>query len=168
MNDQSPYRGMQRVFTGMVRSCFATKMSLFTTCGISQMPRKRITRKRRKIMENRAEQKEALETLVEFNQRLVKNMNIIIKELEGERLDDTDKFLNGIVNAINWEVQVMNGTMGLLNDGRKRIDKEVFNKKILDLASAIEKNDDAKQAEAIQNLIPEFEKLENTAKEVIS
>mgnify|MGYP001167261745 len=31
-------------------------------------------------MENRAEQKEALETLVEFNQRLVKNMNIIIKE----------------------------------------------------------------------------------------
>ena len=79
-------------------------------------------------MENRAEQKEALETLVEFNQRLVKNMNIIIKELEGERLDDTDKFLNGIVNAINWEVQVMNGTMGLLNDGRKRIDKEVFNK----------------------------------------
>ena len=81
-------------------------------------------------MENRAEQKEALETLVEFNQRLVKNMNIIIKELEGERLDDTDKFLNGIVNAINWEVQVMNGTMGLLNDGRKRIDKEVFNKKI--------------------------------------
>ena len=119
-------------------------------------------------MENRAEQKEALETLDEFNQRLVKNMNIIIKELEGERLDDTDKFLNGIVNAINWEVQVMNGTMGLLNDGRKRIDKEVFNKKILDLASAIEKNDDAKQAEAIQNLIPEFEKLENTAKEVIS
>lgn len=119
-------------------------------------------------MENREEQKEALETLVEFNQRLVKNMNIIIKELEGERLDDTDKFLNGIVNAINWEVQVMNGTMSLLNDGRERIDKEAFNKKILDLASAIQKNDDTKQAEAIQNLIPEFEKLENAAKEVIS
>ena len=29
----------------------------------------------------RNEQKEALETLVEFNEKLVKNMNIIVKEL---------------------------------------------------------------------------------------
>ena len=29
--------------------------------------------------QNREEQKEALETLIEFNQRLVKNMNIIVK-----------------------------------------------------------------------------------------
>lgn len=90
-------------------------------------------------MENRAEQKEALETLVEFNERLIKNMTIIIKELSGERLDDTDKFLNGIVSAINWEVQVMNGTMELLNEGKTRIDKEEFNQKILELSSAIEK-----------------------------
>ena len=33
--------------------------------------------------ENRLEQKEALQTLVEFNERLVKNMNIIVKELSG-------------------------------------------------------------------------------------
>lgn len=30
--------------------------------------------------------------LLEFNERLVKNMNIIVKELSGKRLDDTDKF----------------------------------------------------------------------------
>lgn len=119
-------------------------------------------------MENRAEQKEALETLVEFNERLIKNMTIIIKELSGERLDDTDKFLNGIVSAINWEVQVMNGTMELLNEGKTRIDKEEFNQKILELSSAIEKKDDEKQAEAIQNLIPAFELLEEAAKEVIA
>ena len=57
--------------------------------------------------ENRLEQKEALQTLVEFNERLVKNMNIIVKELSGQRLDDTDKFLKGILDAVNWEVQVM-------------------------------------------------------------
>ena len=118
-------------------------------------------------MENRAEQKEALETLVEFNECLIKNMTIIIKELSGERLDDTDKFLNGIVSAINWEVQVMNGTMELLNEGKTRIDKEEFNQKILELSSAIEKKDDQKQAEAFRNLIPEFKKLGSAANEVI-
>lgn len=46
--------------------------------------------------DNRAEQIEALQVLEEFNGRLVKNMEIIVKELSGERLDDTDQFLKGI------------------------------------------------------------------------
>ena len=61
--------------------------------------------------DNRAEQKEALETLMEFNTRLVKNMEIITKELSGARLEDTDAFLEDIIKAMNWEIQVMNGTM---------------------------------------------------------
>ena len=68
----------------------------------------------------RKEQLEALEVLTEFNERLVKNMNIIVKELSGERLDDTDKFLKSIVDAINWEIQVVNGTMEVLNDGDRK------------------------------------------------
>lgn len=116
--------------------------------------------------DNRAEQKEALETLVDFNERLVKNMNIIIKELSGERLDDTDKFLKGIIDAVNWEIEVMNGTMELLNEEKQRIDKEKFNEKIMDLGSALKEKDDAKIADAIRNLIPEFENLGIAAKEV--
>ena len=49
--------------------------------------------------DNRAEQIEALQVLEEFNGRLVKNMEIIVKELSGERLDDTDQFLKGIVDT---------------------------------------------------------------------
>lgn len=118
--------------------------------------------------DNRAEQKEALETLVEFNGRLVKNMNIVIKELSGERLDDTDKFLKSIVDAINWEVQVMNGTMELLNEGKERINKETFNQRILDLGAALKEKDDAKEAEAIRNLLLEFENLGTAAREAIA
>lgn len=121
------------------------------------------------IMEdNRAEQKEALEVLAEFNERLLKNMNIIVKELSGERLDDTDKFLKSIIDATNWEIQVMNGTMDMLNDGKERIDKEAFNEKVLAFGSAINEKNDAMMAEAIRNLIPEFEKLGSAAKEVIA
>lgn len=117
---------------------------------------------------NRAEQKEALEVLVEFNERLVKNMNIIVKELSGERLDDTDNFLKSIIDAINWEIQVMNGTMDLLNDGKERIVKDKFNAAIVDLGEAFSAKDDAKMAEAFKSLIPEFENLGNAAKEVIA
>lgn len=116
--------------------------------------------------DNRAEQIEALEVLTEFNERLVKNMKIIVKEMSGERLDDTDQFLKGIIDAMNWEIQVMNGTMDLLNEGKERIVKETFNAAVIVLADAIAAKDDAKIAEAIEQVLPEFENLGNAAKEV--
>ena len=109
-----------------------------------------------KIMEdNRKEQMEALETLMEFNDRLVKNMQIIVKELSGNRLEDTDKFLKSILDAINWEIQVVNGTMDVLNDA------------VVALSDAVSAKDDAKMAEAFTAIIPVFEKLGESAKEVI-
>lgn len=119
-------------------------------------------------MDNRAEQKEALETLVEFNVRLIKNMKIVVKELSGGRLDDTNAFLKDILNAINWEIQVMNGTMTLLNEDAKYIDKEDFNEKIIALGNAVNEKDDAKMAEAFEKVIPLFEKLGERANEVIA
>lgn len=121
-----------------------------------------------KIMEdNRAEQLEALETLAEFNDRLVNNMNIIVKELSGNRLEDTDKFLKSIIDAINWEIQVVNGTMETLNDGKERVDKESFNAAVLALSDAINAKVDSRMAEEFTKIIPMFENLGASAKEVI-
>lgn len=119
------------------------------------------------MKDNREIQKEALETLVEFNERLLKNMKILVKELSGARLDDTDQFLKGITDAMNWEIQVMNRTMELLNDGMERINKTVFNNKILQMNAAVAEQDDAKTAEAIKELIPEFENLQAAAASVL-
>lgn len=121
-----------------------------------------------KIMEdNRAEQREALEVLVEFNDRLLKNMGIIIKEFSGERLDDTDAFLKGITDAMNWEIQVMNGTLDFLNEGKERIDKETFNAAVIKLGDAIKAKDDAAMAAAMKELVPLFENLGAAAREVL-
>jgi len=116
----------------------------------------------------RKEQKEALEILVEFNGRILKNMGILVKELSGQRLDDTDKFIKGIVDAMNWEIEVMNGTMGLLNEGKERINKAEFNEKIIAFGKSIASKDDAAMAENVKELIPLFENLGNAAQEVIS
>lgn len=117
--------------------------------------------------DNRKEQIEALEVLLEFNDRLVRNMNIIVKELTGKRLDDTDKFLKSIIDAVNWEIQVVNGTMEILNEGKERVNKESFNNTISALSEAIEENNDAKMAEEFKKVIPVFEELGKSAREVI-
>ena len=114
--------------------------------------------------DNRKEQIEALQVLTEFNGRLVKNMNILVKELSGERLDDTDNFEKAIIDAINWEIEVLNGTMELLNEG---INKESFNKAVVTLGEAVASKDDAKMAEQFKNIIPVFEDLGKAAEEVI-
>jgi hypothetical protein len=119
------------------------------------------------VESTREEQKEALETLVEFNERLLKNMKIIVKELSGARLDDTDIFLADILKAINWEIQVTNGTIELLNEKEQNIDKNTFNQAIIQLNTAVKDNDDAKMAAAFQGVIPLFEQLEEAAKKVI-
>lgn len=116
----------------------------------------------------RMEQKAALETLVEFNERLVNNMKIIVKELSGKRLEDTDIFLKDIVKALNWEIEVVNGTLELLNGDKIRLDKEKFNDKIVLLSKAIMGNDDHDMAEAFCDVIPEFEALGAAAKEVVA
>lgn len=122
-----------------------------------------------KIMEdNRQEQVEALEVMAEFNGRLVKNLPILVKELSGNRLEDTDKFLKSIIDAINWEIQVVNGTMDVLNDGRARVDKEAFNEKIIAVGNAVASKDDEQMAEAFENVIPVFEQLGTAVQEVLA
>lgn len=118
--------------------------------------------------DNRREQLEALETLAEYNERVLKNIPILVKELSGQRLDDTDKFLTGIINAINWEVEVVNLTMDALNDGKVRVSKDEMNEKIVALGNALKEKDDVKIAQAFEALVPVLESLGAAVKEVIA
>ena len=89
-------------------------------------------------MENtRIEQLEALETLIEFNSRLLRNLPTIISELSGNRQEDTDNYLKTIIDAINWE-----------------------------LNSALSAQSDPETATALRDLVPCFEQLDKAAREV--
>lgn len=117
---------------------------------------------------NRGEQIEALQTLIEYNERILKNIPILVKELSGQRLDDTDKFMDSIIKAINWEIQVMNLTMDVLNEGKERIAKEAVNEKIVLLSDAIAAKEDEKIAEGFQQIVPVLETIGAAAKEVVA
>lgn len=118
--------------------------------------------------DKRREQAEALGTLAEYNDKVVKNIKILIKELSGKRLDDTDKFQNSILEAINWEIQVVNATLDLLNEGKERVEKDIFNARVTALAAAVQTKEDAQIAEAFSTLLPELVRLGAAAEEVLA
>ena len=117
--------------------------------------------------DKRTEQIEALQTLAEYNQKVLKNIPILVRELKGERLDDTDKFLTAIVNAINWEVEVLNATLDVINEKEEKVSKEKVNDKILALSDALKSQNENAQAEAFEQLVPELEVIEKAINEVI-
>lgn len=116
----------------------------------------------------RTEQLEALETLAEYNDRIIKNIPILVKELNGARLEDTDKFLNGIIQAINWEMQVVNLTMDVLNGGRERVCKERVNARIKELSEAVVSGDDERMKVAFEGIMPILENLKEAVREVLA
>lgn len=122
-----------------------------------------------KIMEDkRAEQMEALQTLEEYNEKVLKNIPILVRELRGAHLEDTDKFLQGVINAVNWEVQVLNATMDVINENQERVSKETVNQKIMSLSDALRTKDELAQAEAFEQLLPELENIGKAIGEVLA
>ncbi len=109
----------------------------------------------------RKEQIEAVETLEEYNKKMVSTIPTIIEELKGQKKPDTQDFLNHIIEGMNWEIQVMNGTMTYFNENEMLVDKDVFDRKVLDFNAVVEKKDAAALADALETIIlPMFQELD--------
>lgn len=117
---------------------------------------------------NVMEQMEALQTLAQFNDRLLKNLPTIISELTENRKPDTDVYLKNIIDIIGWEISVINATSPLLEKAQTHMDKEHFNQSVLALNEALSSGADAKVAAALRDLIPHFETLKTAAEEVLA
>ena len=118
-------------------------------------------------MEDRKkEQLELLETLAEFNDGLVHNIGIIIKEYRGARLDDTNVFMDGIVDAMNWEIEAFNVTEDLINEEAEIINKEQFEDAVCALNMSIKAKDDGAMASCLEEVMVFFEAFGQRAKEL--
>lgn len=113
----------------------------------------------------RKEQEEALGVLYEYNQKLVKAIHTVILELREGRKEDTEEFLNTIINGLNWEIEVFNGTMSLINEKENVIDKTEVNTKVIVLGDALKAKDDARIADAFENgILPVLGEFEAVSK----
>lgn len=111
--------------------------------------------------DNRKEQVEALEALKDYNPKICKALKEIVPELKGEKKEDTQEYVDHIFRGVNWELQVINGTMQLLNEKEEQVSKDVLNEMISHINDAYNSKEDAKLAQVIESeLLPFIEKLD--------
>lgn len=107
----------------------------------------------------RQQQIEALQVAHEYSVKLIGGIENVSKELSGNRLLDTDKYLDEVVKGINWTIEVVNKTMDVINENEVLIEKETVNNAVKELGEALSKKDDAMIASALQGGILEFVQL---------
>lgn len=108
-------------------------------------------------MENEfREEIESLEALKSYNVKMVKALKEIIPELKGQKKEDTDEYFQHILKGLNWEIQVLNGTMNYLNRNEIIIDKEKLNRSISELNSAVQDNNSKMIGNVVEQCIYPF------------
>ena len=105
------------------------------------------------------QQMEVLKTAMEYIDKLIPNMQIIICELRGKRQEDTDEFLNQILTGMNWVIETFNVTMDIINGDKMRIDKDQVNSRILELDKALKEKNDNRIADILETDVIPFLKL---------
>ncbi len=120
------------------------------------------------MSDNRNEQIEALQALLEYNPRLIHGMQAVTVELEGNRKPDTDEFLKAVINGMNWEIQIVNGTKEVIDEQDVAIDRQTMNESFKEFSDAYARKDDYAMAVLFfQKLIPFFETFEKAARNVV-
>lgn len=113
------------------------------------------------------QQVEALEVAAEYCAKLSNGIENVVKELEGDKLPDTDKYLDSVVKGLNWIFEVYNGTKDLIEANNIDLDKEDVNKAVLALNDAFKSGDDAKKAAALKGDILTFvKKMETVSSQI--
>ena len=116
-----------------------------------------------------AEQKEALEVYIEYHKKLMNSINMLLSELREQRKDDTDEFQKKIIEGLNWEIQILNGTLSLINQKEERINKNEVNQQVLKLGEALKTGEDKEIADSFEkDILPEFTKVEEIIQTVLN
>ncbi len=114
-----------------------------------------------KNMDNLKEQLEALEMAYEYIKKLEIGIVTVVPEIRTIKKDDTDEYLQKIIEGINWVIQVVNGTMDLLNQEKEVVNKEKVNEMILSLSEFLkDENDLLIAANLERSVLPFLQQLQ--------
>ncbi len=116
----------------------------------------------------RAQQAEALETAVPYCGKIIKAIRIVIEELSGNRQEDTDEYMNSIMEGLNWIFEVYNGTAGWINESGEVIDQAAVNGFVKMLNKANEDQDDQARAEAFGHILEFVEQFQKEAEKKVA
>lgn len=119
-------------------------------------------------MDTREQQMDLLESVVEYAPKAIGELKKLSVEFYGLKQDDSDEYLDFVLENSNWLIQALNATMPLLNEEKQRIDKERAERAVLELNEALSSQVDARIADALdKGLIPVLEEFLRAAEEVL-
>ncbi len=120
-------------------------------------------------MDIREQQMELLKSVVEYAPKAVGELKKLALEFYGVKQEDSDEYLNFVLENSNWLIEALNATLDLLNKDKKMIDKDEANQIILNLNDALASKVDARIADTLdKELIPLLENFLQASQEVIA
>lgn len=120
-------------------------------------------------MEEREQlQREVLKELISYSDNLIPALQTLIEELRNEELEDTNVFLNDVINGINWEIEVFNQCASLINAKSSYIDKKSMITAVKNLGISLSSGNKLLVADCLEaDFLPFLNKLDLAAKLVV-
>ena len=113
-------------------------------------------------------QKEILEELVDYSDKLADGINTVVEELREGRKKDTDDLFNLVIQGINWEIEVFNNCEELINSDETRVNKESMAAAVARLGKVLQERDDIKIAACLDvDFLPFVKSMELAGQELI-
>jgi hypothetical protein len=113
--------------------------------------------------ELRKQQLEALKEAAEYSSKIITAIGRITEELSGNRLPDTDEYLDNILKGLNWLISIFNATKDLINENGVVIDKNTVNVSVSLLNEGFSEKNDAKLVEALKGILQFVESFKKEA-----
>jgi hypothetical protein len=113
--------------------------------------------------ELRKQQLEALKEAAEYSGKIITAIGRITEELSGNRLPDTDEYLDNILKGLNWLISIFNATKDLINENGVVIDKNTVNVSVNLLNEGFSEKNDAKLVEALKGILQFVESFKKEA-----
>ncbi|MCR5339084.1 MAG: hypothetical protein K6E75_11045 [Lachnospiraceae bacterium] len=101
-------------------------------------------------------QYEALRSGADYSLRLVPAIREILPELRDEPKDDTEDFKNQIFEGINYIVDIVNGTLPLINEKEVILNRDGIEEKMQQLIKAVDQKDNKAVADALEEGVLPF------------
>lgn len=104
----------------------------------------------------REQQMEALDTARDYIAKLLNAVDRVRLELETEGKDDTQEYLQTILQGVNWTIEILNRTIDYVNEQGELIRKESVNDRMLHFSAVYETNNKEAIGEALESDIKTF------------
>lgn len=103
---------------------------------------------------------EAIIGICKYDRKLIDAIELLAEDFKTGREKLPSELLGTVMQGINWTVEVLNQVMDVLNEGEKKVDKQMINDALVAFNDAFTGGDEKKLSQTMTaSLIPCLEQI---------